>query len=259
PGREILQRQLRALGADAVTAPDAAAATAALRQAASAARAFDVVLIDGHLPGTQAADLARALRQDGTLARPRVLICSSGGPIVQQAQADGLADAVLLKPVLPGRLREAVARLMAGGAASRPGDAGAATRSDAPGAGLRVLLVEDNATNQFVARAMLEAAGAQADLAVDGAAAVERAAGARFDLILMDLQMPVMDGLEATRAIRGGNGPNHATRIVGLTAAAGAEFAALARQAGMDDCVTKPFTRATLQRVLSEVRQPAGA
>jgi CheY-like chemotaxis protein len=113
-----------------------------------------------------------------------------------------------------------------------------------------VLLVEDNATNQMVARAILERAGAVVDLAADGAEAVERADAAGYDLILMDLQMPIMDGLEATRRIRGGQGPNRTARIVGLTAAAGAEFEAQCRAAGMDGYVTKPVTRASLLALL---------
>jgi CheY-like chemotaxis protein len=73
----------------------------------------------------------------------------------------------------------------------------------------------------------------------------------------MDVQMPVMDGLEATRRLRGGGGRNRATRIVGLTAAAGAEFEAMCLEAGMDAYVTKPVTRASLAGVLAQVPRQA--
>jgi CheY-like chemotaxis protein len=113
-----------------------------------------------------------------------------------------------------------------------------------------VLLVEDNPTNQLVMSTLLSQLGCEVTLAPDGAAAVAEARVQPFAVILMDLQMPVMDGLAATRAIRQSSGPNRRTRIIGLTAAVGAEFERQCREAGMDDYLAKPVQRPTLLRAL---------
>ncbi|WP_131829756.1 response regulator, partial [Teichococcus deserti] len=122
---------------------------------------------------------------------------------------------------------------------------------DAVAAGQAVLLVEDNATNQAVMRALLQRQGCRVTIAENGAEALARAAEAAYDLILMDLQMPVMDGLEATRAIRAQPGPNRAARIIGLTAAVGAEYEAQCRDAGMNDYLSKPVQRDALRRLFA--------
>jgi len=94
-------------------------------------------------------------------------------------------------------------------------------------------------------------------MAGDGQQAIEAAEREVFDVILMDLQMPVMDGLEATRSIRARAGPNRATRIIGLTAAVGPEFERQCRDAGMDDYMGKPVQRDTLMKRLGTI-VPAG-
>jgi len=103
----------------------------------------------------------------------------------------------------------------------------------------------------MVIRSILDAAGYRVDVAADGARAVAAARRAPYAVILMDVQMPVMDGLEATRQIRGAAGPNRHTRIIGLTAAAGAEYEAQCRAAGMDEYLTKPVRRGLLLERLS--------
>jgi CheY-like chemotaxis protein len=126
-----------------------------------------------------------------------------------------------------------------------------------PLSGLRVLLVEDNLTNQQVAKAILRQAGADVDVAADGAAAVAACDSAIYTLVLMDVQMPGMDGLEATRTIRASEraaarsgGHEHRHRIIGLTAAGGPDFERECRLAGMDDYLTKPVSRTTLLKAL---------
>lgn len=123
---------------------------------------------------------------------------------------------------------------------------------------LTVLVAEDNATNRLVALKLLEGWGCIPVFAEDGEKAVAAAASARYHLILMDLQMPVMDGLEAARAIRAGAGPNASTPIVALTANAGSEDQAACRAAGMSGFIAKPIRPSALEAVLAGVRAQTG-
>jgi len=116
--------------------------------------------------------------------------------------------------------------------------------------GVRVLLVEDNPINQEVARAMLMAAGALVEVAGDGAQAIAALANAEFDAVLMDVQMPVMDGLEATRRLRGD--PRHAhLPIIAMTANALADDREVCLAAGMTDYITKPISMQTMVQAMS--------
>jgi CheY-like chemotaxis protein len=119
----------------------------------------------------------------------------------------------------------------------------------APLAGARILLAEDNQINQEVAVAMMNQVGIAVDVASDGSAAVQQAAQARYDAILMDMQMPVMDGLQATRVIRGAETQGR-TPIIAMTASASADDRARCLAAGMDDHLAKPVEPGELWRVL---------
>ena len=117
---------------------------------------------------------------------------------------------------------------------------------------LRILVAEDGVTNQHVITGLLRSLGHQCAVASDGREAVARWKAEKYDVILMDMHMPVMDGLEATQAIRQHElGTDRHTPIIALTAAAMSEDAAACRQAGMDDYVTKPIHRRRLQRLLA--------
>ncbi|MBD3765945.1 MAG: response regulator, partial [Rhodobacterales bacterium] len=129
--------------------------------------------------------------------------------------------------------------------APQPADA-----PDQAAAPLRVLLVEDNEINRFVARSLLEEADHSVTEAAHGAEGVARAAAEPFDVILMDISMPQLDGVEATRAIRAGGGASAGARIVALTAHAPPAEMATFRAAGIDACVEKPVTRSLLDRAL---------
>ncbi len=121
---------------------------------------------------------------------------------------------------------------------------------DTNGRPLDVLVVEDNEINRIVVREMLEAAGHVVTEALDGGEGVEQAAARRFDLILMDISMPEMDGVEATRRIRSGGGPCSDTPIIALTANALLHEVSIFRDAGMNETITKPISRRTLDRAL---------
>ncbi|MDP3417690.1 response regulator [Falsiroseomonas sp.] len=266
--REILVRQLAGMGAEAAAVSDGGTALAALRAAASQGRPFEAAVLDGQLPDGDGLALARRIRQEwDALGRPRLLLCASGSADPRAAQgsthggsqggSQGVLDGLLLKPALPTRLRDALLLALAPqgaqvAAAEAPPQA-ALPEPDRPK--IRILLVEDNPTNQLVMRTILSRAGAVVEVAGDGAQAVAAGRGELYDFILMDLQMPVMDGLEATRTLRAQPGPNRATRIIGLTAAVGPEFERQCREAGMDDYLGKPVQRDTLLRKLGLIGQ----
>lgn len=129
-----------------------------------------------------------------------------------------------------------------------------ASRTQLP-ARLSVLLVEDNPVNQQVATLLLTAMGHAVTVAEHGRIALDLAADQAFDVILMDMQMPVMDGTQAARALRSGTGPNCQTAIIGLTANAFASDRQACLDAGMDDFLAKPVTREKLDAVLAELAQ----
>ncbi len=123
---------------------------------------------------------------------------------------------------------------------------------------LKVLLVEDNKVNQQLALRFLERLGQKADLAANGAEAVEAAAATAYDLILMDMQMPVMDGIEAARAIRNGHGPNKTAPIIAMTANASDEDRDACHEAGMNGFEPKPITLRRLHQVLAGITERSG-
>ena len=228
--RELVAQALRALGCEPILAADADAALELASQ-----RPPRIALIAHPLAGGSGVALAERLR--GAAPGAAVLLCSaaSDAPVGWPA---------LLTPILPQRLRAALLAAVA----ERP--QAAAARAEALPPARHILLVDDNPTNQLVIRSMLDTIGCVVEVAADGVQAVQAARRIEFSAILMDMQMPVMDGLEATRQIRATAGPNRRTRIIGLTAAAGPEHEAQCRAAGMDDYLTKPVRRPQLLKHL---------
>ncbi|MGH7787774.1 MAG: GAF domain-containing protein, partial [Candidatus Binatia bacterium] len=196
---------------------------------------FDLAILDMHMPGMDGLELAhrvRALRPD----LPLVLYTSLGGA----EQVDPMFAAVVAKPVKQSQLFDVLVSLLSGGASERAAvDEGSATALGERHP-LRILLAEDNTVNQQLAILLLESMGYRADVAANGVEAVEALNRLPYDLVLMDVQMPEMDGLEATRRIRA-DGPSPQPRIVAMTANAmqGDREACLA--AGMDDYLAKPI------------------
>jgi len=161
------------------------------------------------------------------------------------------AGAVITKPVVAASLWQAIAP----GSTAAP----AARRNQAAGPrGVRILLAEDNIVNQTVTRRMLEKLGYEVVIAADGAAAVATLDSQPFDIVLMDVQMPVMDGLEATRRIRRHElgGASH-TPIIAMTANAMKEARDICLDAGMDGYVTKPISLEGLTNALEEAMSHA--
>jgi len=253
--REILTRQLMMLGAEPAAAAEGEAALAALREAVRSGKPFAAVVLDAQLPGQDGQEVAKRIHAEHGEDRPAIILSATGGTAAREPPPAGLVDAVLLKPALPRRLKDALLAAFDIGQEAKPAPPpGPALAADGPR--LRVLLVEDNATNQLVMQTILQRGGALVDTAADGSEAVAAARNASYDVILMDMQMPVMDGLEATRQIRRSTGPNRRTRIIGLTAAVGPMFEQQCRAAGMDDYMGKPVQRAEILAALG-LTEPA--
>ena len=246
--RFILVEQLTAWGVRVSAVASAHEALVELGESARGSSPYDVVLLDYMMPGTDGEELARALRSEPRHDRTRLALLSSGlEPSPEWLAAAGI-DTFLSKPVLPTRLLDVLASL--GGRLNRPPvEASAPTPTRRRG---RVLVVEDNAVNQLVAEGVLGGLGYEVHLADNGAEGVAAVADdyRGFDVILMDCQMPVMDGYDATRAIRAMQRGRTRTPIIAMTAAAVAEERERCLAAGMDDFLAKPVDVALLEATL---------
>jgi GAF domain-containing protein/DNA-binding response OmpR family regulator len=242
-----------------------------------AGRSFDAAVLDLLMPERDGVELAGDLddlaHASGTSPIPVVILSSVG----QHGRTAPNVRATLVKPVKPSALHDALATAVSGedagddavpaSASRRAGTAGfqptttgaaAGAAASAVAGGLRILLAEDNAVNQKLALRLLQRMGLRADVAADGLAAIEALESADYDLVLMDVQMPRLDGLEATRRIRD-RWPNRRLRIVGLTANAMAGDREDCLAAGMDDYVSKPIRPEELARAIAAAGPAEGA
>lgn len=249
--RSIFTRQLEARGARVVAVTNAGQALAALRDAASHGAAFAGAVIDHLMPDIDGETLGRAIRGDAALPALRLVLATSsvvsGGA---RASAERVFDSVLSKPVPVDLL----VRALCGGMA-RPVRAASAMALPQGQRPMRVLAAEDNLTNQAVIRAMIERLGHRADVVGNGRAAVEAMANRTYDVVLMDVMMPDMDGVEATRLIRAMRSPLDTIPVIGLTAHVSAKDHAIFRAAGMDSVITKPVAAKALAAALNAVAE----
>ena len=238
-----LRERLQLLHLQVDSASSGAAAVELAEKEAAAGRAYDVMLIDWKMAPMDGIETLRRLRQSlGERTPPGVLVTAFDATPAWQQAREARFVSVLVKPVTSSALHDCLVGVLKGRgprvlpAASVPGES--ETRLRREHSGRRVLLVEDNLINQEVAIALLGNVGLVVETAADGAQAVELALSRAYDLILMDMQMPVMDGLTATRAIRERAGT--VTPIVAMTANAFGEERAACLAAGMNDHLAKP-------------------
>jgi len=242
--RNVILEMLRSMTFEA-TAVDSG--PAAVREAARAAREgadYDIVLLDWQMPGMDGIEAAKEIRALGLRPAPRFAIITAYGreEVITEAEAAGIDD-VLIKPVSASILFDAAMHLLGSRGSERREEASAPAMNVGadPGlAGARVLLVEDNDLNQDVALEILRGAGCSVDLAADGASAVEKARERKFDLVLMDVQMPTMDGITATVEIRKTAGLE-LLPVIAMTANAMKEDRERCLAAGMNDFISKPI------------------
>jgi two-component system, sensor histidine kinase and response regulator len=246
--REILQHRVLSWKMRAGSAENGSGALAMLRDGVREGRPYQVAILDMQMPGMDGLSLAAAIHADASIAATRLLLLTSIGVSgdTDRLRESGIA-AHLTKPVRQSELYNGLAEAMD---LPRRGARRPVPQSGAVGAAVSgvVLLVEDNAVNQDVAREMLEAMGLQVHLAEDGVQALEVLANGHYDAVLMDCQMPRMDGFQATQALRERERARGLLRtpVIALTANALAGDRQACLDAGMDDYLGKPFTSVQL-------------
>jgi two-component system sensor histidine kinase/response regulator len=267
--REILAHQLAGWSMHALDAASGREALRALRQAGT--ESFDLAILDLHMPEMDGFTLAQTIKAEARWQDlPLVMLSSVSVGNDQARRRQAPIDYYLTKPVRQSDLYDAIATAMS--QQTLTGTQGQGFQPLPPSQGLagsppvslvgRVLVVEDNPVNQQVALAMLESLGLHCRLADNGRLAIERLQQESFDLVLMDCQMPEMDGFEATAEIRArqGDGRLHANLpIVALTANAVDGDRERCLAAGMDDYLSKPFSRERLLATLQRWLPPASA
>jgi Amt family ammonium transporter len=265
--REILQQQLAAWQLDVSAAPDGDTALQMLHEARRAGKPFDLAILDWHMPGMDGIELAKAIRASAEISGTALVMLTSVDDRIEGPELKSLGFASrLVKPVRQSRLLDAIAeaigRLDANPAKTAPAQAAPAAIPVAEPRGTmqaHLLLAEDNEINQIVASEILKHAGYTLDIVSSGTDALELTFAKHFDLILMDCQMPGMDGFEATRAIRekeigkcDTTGKPRHIPIIALTANAIKGDRELCLAAGMDDYVTKPINPVKLVEAIEQ-------
>jgi two-component system sensor histidine kinase/response regulator len=255
---DILRLQLGAWRMSASCAESGDQALEMLHEAAARGAPFDLAILDMHMPRMDGLQLASAIQADPVLAPTRLLMLTSAWvPGSARAREQAGILCCVNKPVRQSELYDVIARVLAAPRAPVPAVAAAAASVSTLSG--RVLLAEDNPVNQEVARAMLGKLGLTVVLAGDGQAALAFIAAQPFDLVLMDCQMPVMDGYQATAAIRAlPDGRGRLLPILAVTANAMQGDEQRCLDAGMNGFVAKPFSLGTLQAALARWLPGAG-
>lgn len=263
--RKILHHQTASWGMIPVEAESGAAALELLRAAAQTDKPFDVALLDFHMPEMNGFELAEAIKTDARISAARLVMMPSFGQRGdgQAAREIGIS-AYLMKPVRQSQLFDCLATVMGEGeaaASTAPTTSRLITRHSLEenkfAADTRILIAEDNPVNQKVSRRQVENLGYRADVVENGVEALAALSKIPYDIVLMDCQMPLMDGYEATAEIRRREGTARRTVIIAMTANALEGESEKCLAAGMDDYISKPVNVEELQRMLKRWEQPS--
>jgi CheY-like chemotaxis protein len=251
----VLQEMLANWGMQVRAEAGAKAALAFAQAAADAGSPLPLVITDAHMPEEDGFDLAKQLRQTPQCAGAAIIMLTSAGQSGDSARCRELGVAAhLTKPVSPGELRQLICGVLDRSAEEpRAPEAagGSGPGGERAGASRKILVAEDNPVNQVVAARLLERRGHRVTVAADGREAVAAVERERFDLVLMDVQMPEMDGFEATAAIRQAEaGTGRHLPIFAMTARAMKGDAEHCRLAGMDGYLPKPIRSADLRAIV---------
>ena len=263
--RSILTEQIASWGIDSDTVASAEEGLAAARAAAAANNAYQIAIIDFQMPGMSGVDLAQEMRNDRALVlTPLILLTSAGRKGDPEPDVLELFDAYLVKPARASMLLDAIGACLQQKSIEKICVASSELANAAPelrpapchlaanGSALDVLVAEDNVVNQMVIKAMLEKLGCSVRLASDGQKAVDAYSEKLPDIVLMDISMPVVDGVVATGKIRTlQERDGHRIPIIGVTAHALREDRKRCIEAGMDDYLPKPVKQDRLQEMLA--------
>jgi PAS domain S-box-containing protein len=250
--RAILVGFLRSWGIAVEAVDGGARALEAMAACATRGAPYDAAILDLNMPDMDGIELARRITADRALAPVKLVLLTSSGRGGEAAEAmDAGICAYLTKPVRPAQLHDRLAAALAAAPADAALSPALAPTRPIPAARLRrILLAEDNEVNQRVATAMLRRLGFEVDVAVNGSEAVKAAALSAYEAILMDCQMPIVDGYDATREIRRQQGSSGRTPIIALTASAMKSDPQRCQAAGMDDFLSKPLSLRGLETML---------
>jgi len=270
--RQILRHQLYAWKMQKGSASNGFEALELLRAAAKEGRPYELALLDMQMPEMDGMTLAKSIKADPAIASTRLVILTSMGHMqTHEELKEAGVDAFLVKPVKQSRLFDCLISVLGGSAAehvfTRPGKE---EHAEPPAAETthvhkaRILLAEDNIVNQKVALAQLRALGFKADAASNGTDVISALRQTPYDIILMDCQMPEMDGYEATRLIRQAEKASDASwrvpvHIIAMTANAMSGDREKCISAGMDDYLSKPVRRNELALAMARWSPPGDA
>ncbi|MDR3531983.1 MAG: response regulator [Rhodopila sp.] len=257
---DILRRQIEDAAGQVEASTGVASGLALARKAAADGKPFDVAVIDHQMPGNSGYEMAAIINEDTALAAMPVILTASVSTAKLRSQATSMGiDSVLAKPI---RQRVLIAHLLALTGGDRSSRTAPARVADhcwlGSESGFRILVADDVAINRQVAAGLLTKLGHQVDVANDGAEAVEKVKVTDYDLVLMDVQMPRMNGIAGTETIRALQGPRSAVPIIAMTAKAMEGDRATLLAAGMNDYIAKPFTLGQLTELMESWKQRLG-
>jgi two-component system, sensor histidine kinase and response regulator len=245
---EILTGYLHAWGCICDVAWDGEMALSVMHAVAKVGAAFDMVIVDMRMPEMDGAELGRRIKADPELRETRIIMLTSQGLRGDAATVKSIGfSAYLMKPIRRSQLFDCLVMVLGGYRSQfQQAEPQLVTRhsiEDAKRKKIRILLAEDNTVNRKLALVLIEKFGFRADAVANGLEAVQALELAPYDLVLMDVQMPEMDGLEATRIIRDPRSGvlDHAIPIIAMTAHAMKGDREMCLKAGMDDYVAKPI------------------
>jgi len=255
--REVLMAQFKAWGVRGEETPDGATALQALNHARDAGDPFQIAILDMQMPGMDGAELAAAIKADETLKDTPLVLMTSLGQRGDARKMEQIGFAAYLsKPARQSDLFDCLAVVLAGAASDKQAQP-LVTRHvvrEIRRVAVRILLAEDNIVNQQVAIGILKKLGMTADTVGNGAEVITALENISYDLVLMDVQMPVMDGLKATREIRNPKSAvrNHLVPIIAMTAHALQGDRQRCLKAGMNDYIAKPVDPYALAEALEK-------
>ena len=252
---EIIARQLRGFGMDVTCCNDPFDALALVERAWHQGAPFDIVFLDQMMAGLAGETVAQRIRRVPEIADTRLVLVSSAGGYGRDTETMKALDAAIDKPIRQRDLAACLARICGDAMPAAAESAPAASDGNNAQQGLRILLAEDNPINQKYMLALLGRAKHVIDIAQDGREAVAAAAAADYDVVLMDVQMPGLDGVQATRQIRAMPEPKRSVHIIALTAHAMSGAREQYIDAGMDDYVSKPIEAPILTAKLETIRR----